>query len=298
MTFKSTDFLGAIQAHNGETAYNPGDLVYSPNNFQTYRRKTAAGPGVIIANKSFESGTSWWGTPQTGCVIENDTTNARTGSWVYRMSRTLGATATLESTPRVVAFPGQVFRLSGWMKCNALANADARLIVRFARSDGSFISSPWVAFTPAECVSGYVQKTLTATAPALTALISVQIVDAGMTAGSWWADDIDLVQVEPELDSVNWAPISNSGALNLVQRGISSGSTTGSVSIAISAVDPSKCIVSLHGAKGSSNGAEDSVFAPRVVSLTSSTLTVDGCKHYSSGIWYPVPFSWQIAEYR
>ena len=88
------------------------------------------------------------------------------------------------------------------------------------------------------------------------------------------------------------------GAIRSVQRGHTTGVTTGSHmrDIHIAWVDPAKCVVVLHGIWSTSTNAQSIIInLPRVVTFTSTVLTLTG----SPGNAAPTGsnFSWEVIEY-
>ena len=101
---------------------------------------------------------------------------------------------------------------------------------------------------------------------------------------------------DPSNDSTNWSVLAGApGTLKSVQRGVAaSGNTNNNVVISISAVNPLKCMVTVQTGR---TGAPTFISPVRVVSLTSTQLTVTPGYSISSGTAYSSDISWEIAEY-
>jgi hypothetical protein len=85
--------------------------------------------------------------------------------------------------------------------------------------------------------------------------------------------------------------ITSPGVVKSVQRGVSSGNAT----ITISAVDIAKCSVTLQGARTGS-GPDPHGSAPRVTGFTSTSLTVAGGV-YNNSTSQNMDWSWQVVEF-
>lgn len=93
------------------------------------------------------------------------------------------------------------------------------------------------------------------------------------------------------------------GGVKSVQRGVATGENgnLNNVEIAISAVDPAKCLVTLNPSYThyniNSSGSTCYVRTPYFVSLTANTLTVGPSARVSGATYVGLPFSWQVVEY-
>ena len=81
------------------------------------------------------------------------------------------------------------------------------------------------------------------------------------------------------------------GAVKSVQRGVHAGSATDNITISISTVNPSKCMVLLQPTRDTTN-------LPSLVSIASTSFTVTTSSSvYSSSPNTASPFSWQVVEF-
>ena len=80
-------------------------------------------------------------------------------------------------------------------------------------------------------------------------------------------------------------------AVKSIQRGVHSGSATENITISISTVNPSKCMVLLQSTRDTTN-------LPSLVSIASTSFTVTTSSSvYSTSPNTASPFSWQVIEF-
>ena len=85
------------------------------------------------------------------------------------------------------------------------------------------------------------------------------------------------------------------GGVKSVQRGTYIGTAGAATNnITISTINPAKAIVTVNG--GYAYGGYSSIF-PSLISLTATTLTVNGPHLYYGSAWSGTDGSWQVVEY-
>jgi hypothetical protein len=87
------------------------------------------------------------------------------------------------------------------------------------------------------------------------------------------------------------------GGVKSVQSGTASAAG-GSVNtaITISSINPAKTVVTLNGGYIHSYDTY-ACQLPYIVSLTATTLTINGAHFYNGSAWTGQPTSWQVVEY-
>jgi hypothetical protein len=92
------------------------------------------------------------------------------------------------------------------------------------------------------------------------------------------------------------------GMVKSIQRGIVGKSGTSDVSVTISSVTPSRCIVIINGGVAASYYNFGGSFVGThayVSSLSATTLAIGGgvCQYNGADVWYGSTISWQVIEF-
>jgi len=154
-----------------------------------------------VRNPGFEAGNLGWTSSGGAWTIAADA-NARTGAQCAFI--TAGNNATLTNTARVHIGAGDTLIAYAWGK--STAGAAGTLSVRISWRNVSDLQIGTAAGNALSASTAYALSRATGVAPAGTAYAVIQLVLAGATAGTWYADDVSAVPSLRNLDELADGP--------------------------------------------------------------------------------------------
>lgn len=176
----------------------PGGGTSLPPNDGSGNTKT----GNLINNPGFENGTEGWSNPYvpSGEADSSVVTNIfRSGEASMQLkTETASSRIFVNMTPRLSVEPGEIYRLSGWIK-TSLENesGSAHFRAQFKGSDGANIAQGHLIYSGR--VRGDNDWTfieLMITIPDQTAYLAVELSLENSEGTVWW-DDLELYYVDP-----------------------------------------------------------------------------------------------------
>ncbi len=157
--------------------------------------------GITVLNAGFEGGDRDWTEDASGWVVTNDAGNARSGTWVAKITGT-GSSVTKNSTNdrMVPVTPGTIVDAYAFLKSSATANGTARVRIRWLDSAFAELST-----TDGTAIIGsstpYTQSRAIAAAPANAFFAQLQFRVASFSSASpqaWYADDALMIVTPKE----------------------------------------------------------------------------------------------------
>ncbi len=156
---------------------------------------------TLVRNPGFEAGSVGWTSSGGAWTIAADA-NARSGTWCAAI--TAGNAATLTNTARVHIGAGDMLIAYAWGK--STAGAAGTLSVRISWRNASDLQIGTAAGNALSASTAYALSRATGVAPSGTAYAVIQLVLAGATAGTWYADDVSAVPSLRNLDELADGP--------------------------------------------------------------------------------------------